>query len=143
MTDVVDPATRSRMMSGIRGRDTKPEVIVRKFLHTHGFRYRIAPKDLPGKPDIVLPKYRTVVFVHGCFWHRHKGCRYATTPATNADFWRAKFQENMVRDQRTVELLVELGWKILTVWECEAAPEKLEWLLGKLRPGQATKRTGP
>lgn len=133
MADVVDRATRSRMMSGIRGRDTKLELVVRKYLHAHGLRYRIAPKDLPGKPDIVLPKYRTVVFVHGCFWHRHEGCRYATTPATNPDFWQNKFGENIARDERVNNLLIEAGWRIFLIWECEIAPRKLRWLLKNIR----------
>lgn len=129
MADIVDRATRSRMMSGIRGRDTKPELVVRKYLHAHGLRYRIAPKNLPGKPDIVLPKYRTVVFVHGCFWHRHDECRYAATPSTNSSFWQGKFKENVVRDARTNRLLVEAGWRVFVVWECEVTTRKLRWLL--------------
>lgn len=133
MTDVVDPATRSRMMSGIRGRNTKPEMTVRKYLHANGLRYRIAPKNLPGKPDIVLPKYRTVVFVHGCFWHRHEGCRYAATPATNPDFWQSKFRENIARDERAGRMLVEAGWRVLVVWECEVTTQKLRWLLKSIR----------
>lgn len=140
MTDVVDPATRSRMMSGIRGRDTKPEMTVRKYLHANGLRYRIAPKSLPGKPDIVLPKYRTVVFVHGCFWHRHEGCRYAATPASNPDFWQSKFKENIARDERVRRMLVEAGWRVLVVWECEVTTRKLRWLLKSIRsPHQPSK----
>lgn len=118
MTDVVDRATRSRMMSGIRGRDTKPEIIVRKYLHAAGLRFRLAPKNLPGKPDIVLSKYRTVVFVHGCFWHRHDGCKYAAVPATNPAFWRKKFEDNVARDLRVRTLLEALGWRVIVVWEC-------------------------
>lgn len=133
MTDIVDRATRSRMMSGIRGRDTKPEIIVRKYLHAAGLRFRLAPKNLPGKPDIVLPKYRTAVFVHGCFWHRHEGCRYATTPATNANFWLNKFQANTARDERTHDLLTEVGWHVLVIWECEITTQKLQWLLKRIR----------
>lgn len=116
-------------MSGIRGRDTKPEIIARKYLHAHGLRYRIAPKALPGKPDIVLPKYRTVVFVHGCFWHRHEGCRYTATPATNSDFWQNKFSANVARDERAEKLLVEAGWRVFVIWECEVNTRKLRWLL--------------
>lgn len=133
MADIVDRATRSRMMSGIRGRDTKPELVVRKYLHAHGLRYRIAPKDLPGKPDIVLPKYRTVVFVHGCFWHRHPGCKYAATPSTNPDFWQRKFQTNVVRDERIRESLQQAGWRVLIIWECEIAPRRLALLLRRVR----------
>ncbi|GAA0890282.1 very short patch repair endonuclease [Rhodanobacter soli] len=133
MTDIVDRATRSRMMSGIRGRDTKPEIIVRKYLHAQGLRYRIAPKDLPGKPDIVLPKYHTVVFVHGCFWHRHPGCRYAATPASNRDFWQIKFKQNLARDIRVRSQLAKHGWKVLIVWECEVSTERLQWLVSEIR----------
>lgn len=133
MTDIVDRATRSRMMSGIRGRDTKPEVMVRKHLHAQGLRYRIAPKSLPGKPDIVLPKYRTVVFVHGCFWHRHHGCRYAATPASNKDFWQIKFEQNLARDARVRSQLAEQGWRVLIVWECEVSTERLQLLVGEIR----------
>ncbi|MGB5852986.1 MAG: DNA mismatch endonuclease Vsr [Rhodanobacter sp.] len=133
MTDIVDRATRSRMMSGIRGRDTKPEIIVRKYLHARGFRYRIALKDLPGKPDIVLPKHRTVVFVHGCFWHRHPGCRYAATPSSNRDFWQTKFKQNLARDARAQTQLEKHGWKVLIVWECEVSTERLQLLASEIR----------
>lgn len=133
MTDIVDRATRSRMMSGIRGRNTKPEIMVQKYLHAQGLRYRIAPKGLPGKPDIVLPKYRTVVFVHGCFWHRHHDCRYAATPASNKDFWQIKFEQNLARDTRVQSLLAEQGWKVLIVWECEVSTERLQLLVGEIR----------
>lgn len=125
MTDIVDRATRSRMMSGIRNRDTKPEILVRKYLHAHGFRYRIAPKNLPGKPDIALPKYRTVIFVHGCFWHRHKGCRYATTPSSNTDFWANKFKENVNRDRKAEKGLRADGWQVLVVWSCQITDGQL------------------
>lgn len=134
MTDIVDRATRSRMMSGIRGRDTKPEIIVRKYLHAAGLCFRLAPKDLPSKPDIVLPKYRTVVFVHGCFWHRHEGCRYAATPATNTSFWLNNFQTNTARDERRIhDLLTEAGWHVLVIWECEITLQKLQRLLKRIR----------
>jgi len=133
MADIVDRATRSRMMSGIRGRDTKPEVIVRKYLHAHGLRYRIAPKNLPGKPDIVLPKYGTVVFVHGCFWHRHPGCRSTTNPATNPAFWRAKFAANVSRDRRTILQLRKLGWRVIVVWSCSLGDANLSRLARQIR----------
>ena len=132
MADVVDRATRSRMMSGIRGRDTKPELAVRKYLHAHGLRYRIASKDLPGKPDIVLPKYRAVVFVHGCFWHRHEGCRFTTTPATNRNFWQRKFDANVARDKRSYEQLASLDWRVIIIWECELTTERLQALLADI-----------
>src|SRR5690348_8362966 len=116
MIDVVDRATRSRMMSGIRGRDTKPELIVRSYLHRAGLRFRLHA-NLPGKPDLVFPKYRTVVFVHGCFWHRHADCRYATVPATNRVFWRKKFSANVRRDEKVTEALQGLGWRVIVAWE--------------------------
>lgn len=118
MPDVVDKATRSRMMSGIRGRDTRPEMQLRKSLHALGFRYRLQLRKLPGRPDLVLPKYRAVVFVHGCFWHRHPGCRYTTTPATNAAFWAPKFADTMARDERNHAHLRAAGWRVAVVWEC-------------------------
>jgi DNA mismatch endonuclease (patch repair protein) len=119
--DIVDSATRSRMMSGIRGLNTRPELRVRRYLHARGIRYRLHKKGLPGRPDIVLGRYRTVVFVHGCFWHRHEGCRFATRPDTNADFWRVKFGQNVERDQRKERELRDLGWRVEIVWECEGA----------------------
>lgn len=118
MVDVVDALTRSRMMSGIRGRDTKPELLLRRALHALGFRYRLHGRDLPGRPDIVLPRHRAVVFVHGCFWHRHAGCRYASTPATRPDFWADKFRTNVERDLRNQEALLASGWRVALVWEC-------------------------
>jgi DNA mismatch endonuclease (patch repair protein) len=119
MTDVVDPATRSRMMSGIRGKNTKPELLVRKYLHGCGLRFRLHEKKLPGKPDLVFPKYKVVVFVHGCFWHQHSGCKYASSPKSNNDFWAKKLSENVVRDLRHIEALTELGWRVIVIWECE------------------------
>jgi DNA mismatch endonuclease (patch repair protein) len=132
MVDVVDRATRSRMMSGIKGRDTKPERIVRKYLHKRGLRFRLAPKHLPGKPDIVLPKHRTVIFVHGCFWHRHEGCKYAANPKTNSDFWQKKLSENVKRDRRNSEKLEQSGWQVLTIWECQANEKKLHDLANRV-----------
>lgn len=118
MPDVVDQATRSRMMSGIRGSKTKPEMTVRRSLHRAGFRYRVNARDLPGRPDIVLPRYRAVIFVHGCFWHRHGGCRFTTTPATRASFWAEKFAANVRRDREALDALTASGWRVATVWEC-------------------------
>ncbi|MYC35231.1 MAG: DNA mismatch endonuclease Vsr [Chloroflexi bacterium] len=106
-------------MSRIRGGNTKPERLVRSMLHSMGYRFRLHRKDLPGRPDIVLPGRRTVVLVHGCYWHRHPGCRFAYTPKSNIDFWNAKFAENVKRDQRQYNQLRELGWAVITVWECE------------------------
>lgn len=130
MADVVDPATRSRMMSGIRAKNTKPELVVRRYLHGRGLRYRLHGSNLPGKPDIVLPKYRVVVFVNGCFWHQHQGCKYATTPSSRPDYWKNKLSDNVARDLYQINALKELGWRVLVVWECElrAGTERLEAL---------------
>lgn len=106
-------------MSMIKGSDTKPERAVRSMLHQMGFRFRLNRKDLPGKPDIVLPKYKTVIFVHGCFWHRHQGCKFAYTPKSRVDFWNKKFAENMNRDRKTTSELQKKGWKVLIIWECQ------------------------
>lgn len=105
-------------MSRIRGRDTKPEMRLRRALHAQGFRYRLHRRDLPGSPDIVLPKWKTAIFVHGCFWHRHTGCRKATTPTSNVEFWNAKFLANTLRDARVLAALHASGWKTAVVWEC-------------------------
>jgi DNA mismatch endonuclease (patch repair protein) len=110
---------RSRNMSNIPSTNTKPEETVRKYLFEHGFRYRKNVSKLPGKPDIVLPKYKTIVFVNGCFWHGHEGCKYFASPKTNTDFWNAKFKYNQERDARNYQKLRDLGWRILIVWECE------------------------
>jgi DNA mismatch endonuclease, patch repair protein len=118
MTDIVSSQKRSEMMSGIRGRNTRPELQVRSWLHAGGFRFRLHRKDLPGSPDIVLPRHRVVIFVHGCFWHRHAGCRYATQPATRPEFWAHKFDANVQRDQRNQQALLKAGWRVLIIWEC-------------------------
>ena len=117
--DVLSPAQRKRNMSAIKGRDTKPEILLRKLLHSLGYRFRIQRKDLPGRPDIVLPKYKTAIFVNGCFWHRHEGCRFASTPSSNSEFWQKKFAANVERDARNYAALKELGWTVLIIWECE------------------------
>src|SRR5690606_11797375 len=124
MADIVDQQTRSRMMAGIRGKDTRPELALRRALHARGFRFRLHSKIVPGRPDLVLAKYGAVVFVHGCFWHRHEGCRYATTPARGAEFWRKKFAANVARDKAVRAALREEGWRVATIWEC--APRKPE-----------------
>lgn len=108
-------------MSRIRGKDTTPEVAVRSALHRLGYRFRLHRRDLPGRPDIVLPKHGTVIFVHGCFWHRHARCRYAYTPKSRVEFWQRKFQQNVERDRRVQRELRRLGWKVIVVWECETA----------------------
>lgn len=118
MTDVFDSAKRSQLMSRIRSKNTKPELFVRKLLYGSGLRYRLNSKELPGHPDIVLKKWRTTVFVNGCFWHVHQGCRSAATPASNQIFWKEKLQTNRERDIRNYKLLREQGWRVLVVWEC-------------------------
>lgn len=121
MVDTLTPAQRSERMSRIRSTDTKPEVTLRKALHRLGFRFRLHGRHLPGKPDIVLTKYRTVIFVHGCFWHRHEGCKVATTPKSNTEFWIEKFNRNVARDAAAVEQLKTAGWRVIIVWECDLA----------------------
>ncbi len=111
---------RSWNMGRIKSGNTKPEIAVRSILHHMGYRFRLHRKDLPGKPDIVLPKYKVVIFVHGCFWHRHEGCKYAYTPKSRTEFWLKKFQSNIDRDRKVVNELVEMGWHVLIIWECEA-----------------------
>ncbi len=117
--DVLAPAERSALMSRIRGKDTTPERRVRSLVHGLGYRFRLHSKDLPGRPDLVLPRLGTVIFVHGCFWHRHAKCRYATTPATRRAFWLDKFERNVERDRRVAAALRRRGWSVITVWECE------------------------
>lgn len=117
--DIFEPEKRSSVMSKIRNKNTKPEITVRKCLHSLGFRFRLHSKRLPGCPDIVLPKYRTVIFVHGCFWHRHQGCKYSTTPKTHKDFWDKKFSDNVARFAVVKEELSSSGWQVIIVWECE------------------------
>ena len=117
--DSLTKEKRSWNMSRVRSQDTKPEIIVRSFLHRNGFRFRLHVKNLPGHPDIVLPKYKTIIEVRGCYWHRHAGCKKTTTPSTNAEFWQRKFSENVARDQRTEQELRKLGWNVIIVWECK------------------------
>ncbi len=117
-------ALRSRIMRNVKGRDTLPERKARTALHRAGFRYRLHVSSLPGKPDIVLPKHRTVIFVHGCFWHRHIGCSRTTAPKRNADFWQDKFAANIKRDRRNARSLKQLGWRVYILWECVVANEK-------------------
>lgn len=124
MTDIVSKEKRSEMMSGIRAKDTKPEKLVRSALHRAGFRFRLHDKRLPGRPDIVLPRYKTVIFVHGCFWHRHPGCKYAATPKTRTEFWQKKFEDNVHRDAEVRAALEADGWRVVVVWECEVDATK-------------------
>ena len=126
MTDIVDRTVRSRMMAGIGGKDTKPELILRRELHARGFRYRLHDRKLPGTPDMVFRRFAAVCFVHGCFWHRHEGCPYTTEPATRPDFWQAKFRSNVERDHRAREKLLGSGWRVAIVWECALRGERVE-----------------
>lgn len=128
--DSLTPERRSWNMSRIKNRDTKPELIVRSFLHHKGYRFRLHRKDLPGKPDIVLPRFHKIIFVHGCFWHRHAGCRYAYNPKSRVEFWEKKFQQNVIRDKNVQEALVQLGWQVYVIWECET--KKLDILEKKI-----------
>ena len=112
-------ASRSKNMSAIKSKNTNPEIAVRKLLHSMGYRFRLHRKDLPGSPDIVLPKYKTVIFVHGCFWHRHENCKYASTPKTRKEFWENKFKLNLRRDSEVQEKIKSIGWQSVVIWECE------------------------
>ena len=134
--DVHDKKTRSYNMSRIKGKNTRPEELVRKYLFSQGFRYRKNDKRLPGSPDIVLPRYKTVIFVNGCFWHGHEGCRYFVWPESNKDFWKNKIETNIARDNKKTAALESMGWKVITVWECELKPkireQTLSYLVNKL-----------
>lgn len=132
MADVHSKETRSYNMSQIKGKDTKPEMLVRRFLHANGFRYRLHVKDMPGKPDIVLPKYKTVIFVHGCFWHGHEGCKYYVVPKTRTDWWLNKINTNIANDIKAANALKNDGWQIITLWECELKPVAVEKTVKKL-----------
>lgn len=144
MADVFDAKTRSRVMSRIRGKDTKPELILRRGLHAYGFRYSLHSRKLPGKPDLVLTRYGAVCFVNGCFWHRHQNCRYVTTPEHRFDFWQQKFKETVARDKRNHSILLQQGWRVAVIWECqlktnwqeETILRTAEWIKNKcaLRP---------
>lgn len=128
------------MMAAIKGKNTQPELALRRFLHALGYRFRLHRKDLPGKPDIVMPRLRTCIFVHGCFWHRHAGCQYATTPKTRCEFWEGKFARNIERDFENVRALEALGWKVMIVWECEIR-QGAEHLAGLLKALQIQETT--
>ena len=139
MADTVDAKTRSRMMSGIKGKNTRPEILVRKALSSQGYRYRLHSKDLPGAPDVAMAGPKIAIFAHGCFWHTHQGCRLAKMPSTRPEFWKAKLGRNAERDSEAVAALSALGWRVLIVWECStkslelqaALPEKLRaWIDG-------------
>lgn len=130
--DPFTPQKRSETMSRVKSRNTKPELRVRSALHRLGYRFRLHRKDLPGKPDVILPKYGTAVFVHGCFWHQHPGCRKATMPVNNRDYWEAKLRRNVERDDKARRALEDLGWRVVTLWECEI-PRKDDELRERLR----------
>jgi len=140
MVDVVNSATRSRMMRGIKGVNTAPEMRVRRQMHAAGLRYRLHQKDLPGRPDLVFPSLQTVVFVHGCFWHQHPGCRYASTPATNTEFWASKLRGNVDRDRRTINALEADGWTVSIIWEC-SSDRDLEALTAAIAQRAEARRT--
>ena len=132
MADTHTAQQRRFNMQQIKSTNTKPEMLVRKFLFAHGYRYKLHDKKLPGKPDMVLPKYRTVIFVHGCFWHGHYNCKYYTVPKTNTDWWLNKINTNKANDTKAVKALKKDGWKIITVWECDLKPAKVEKTLKKI-----------
>ncbi|WP_420566743.1 very short patch repair endonuclease [Thalassovita sp.] len=125
MADIVSPDVRSRMMSANKRRDTKPELLVRRYLHAQGFRFRLDVRKLPGRPDIVLARHHVAIFVHGCYWHRHRGCRFASIPKSNSEFWQEKFDRNVERDSRARDDLLEKGWRVAVVWECALAKNTL------------------
>lgn len=132
MADVHEPEVRSYNMSQIKGKNTKPEMVVRKFIHANGFRYSLHKKDLPGKPDIVLPRYNTVIFVHGCFWHGHEGCKYFVIPKTRTEWWLDKIQKNIDNDCKSLSLINKNGWKTIIIWGCELKPKKKVQTLNNL-----------
>lgn len=130
--DIWSKEKRSAVMSKIKGKNTKPEIILRSALFKLGLRFRIHKKDLPGKPDIVLKKYNTVILVHGCFWHFHKNCREGRIPSSNSSFWKAKLERNISKDERNIQMLQKLGWKVLVVWECEIE-NQMEHVMHKIQ----------
>lgn len=132
MSDVFSKEKRSYIMSLVKGKNTKPEMIVRKFLFSKGFRYRVNVKELPGKPDIVLRKYRTVIFINGCFWHGHESCKYFVIPKTRTEWWRAKIDKNIARDAEVRDKLRSMGWWTMVVWECQLKPKQRENTLNEI-----------
>jgi len=133
MTDVHNKAIRSYNMSRIKGKNTKPEMLVRKFLHSQGFRYKLHDKTLPGKPDLVLPKYKTVLFIHGCFWHGHERCRYFVVPRTRTKWWIDKINRNTANDEKAVTALSDRGWRVIIIWECDLKVNKIRETLATLQ----------
>ena len=150
MTDLVSSQTRSRIMASVRRRDTRPELVIRHSLHRLGFRFRVSDRSLPGSPDIKLSRYRTVIFVNGCFWHRHNGCRYATLPASNREWWVEKFAQNVARDRRKIQQIRKAGWRVMVVWECavrdpgrvrdRAIRRLVEWIRSDVSSGAIPRR---
>lgn len=132
MADVHSKETRSYNMSQIKGKNTKPEILVRQYLYAHGFRYRLHVKDLPGKPDIVLPKYKTAILINGCFWHGHHGCKYYVVPKTRTEFWQQKINGNIANDEKAILALQEKGYKVIVIWECELKKNRIEETLQQL-----------
>lgn len=148
-TDIFAPDKRSAIMSRIGSKNTKPELLVRSMLHAMGYRFRLHREDLPGNPDIVLPKYRTAIFVHGCFWHQHPDCRKATVPKNNSGFWKAKLERNVERDSERQRELIKSGWRVLVLWECEikgspstCAEHTARFLQGRPEPDAKTSGAG-
>jgi len=138
IVDIYSKEKRSNIMLNIRGEDTKPEILVRKFLFSKGFRYRVNDKRYPGKPDIVMPKYRTVIFIHGCFWHGHENCKASALPETNSDFWKKKISDNVDRDRKNIKKLRKSGWNVIVVWLCEIKSKrekKLQLLIEEIVKG--------
>ena len=140
MTDFLSPEERSERMARIKGKDTRPEVALRKVLHGLGLRYRLHGAGLPGRPDLVFPRYKAVIFVNGCFWHRHAGCSIATTPKSNTAFWLEKFEKNVARDAQVAEVLKELGWRVFVAWECELGSAKKAQATGERLAGLVRER---
>jgi len=144
MADVHTPEARTRNMRAIRNKDTKPELLIRKGLHAAGFRYRLGGAGLPGRPDLVFPKYKIVIFIHGCFWHGHN-CKFFKTPATRTEFWLEKINSNKSRDQKNIQLLLARGWNVIIVWECALKPmrAKLPLALGRISEILNSEKTNP
>ncbi|CZG79291.1 DNA mismatch endonuclease Vsr [Legionella pneumophila serogroup 1] len=133
MTDKLTPEHRSRNMAAIKNKNTRPELEIRSYLFKNGFRYRLHRKDLPGKPDLTLTKYKTVIFINGCFWHRHTGCKLAYTPKSNLEFWEQKFLKNVENDLKKLKQLEMQGWKVIIVWECEIKNKNYHWLVNEIK----------
>ena len=142
MADVHTPAQRSYNMATIRSTNTKPELLVRKYLHAQGYRYKLHDKTLPGKPDLVLPKYRTVIFIHGCFWHGHNNCKYYVVPKTKTEWWLNKINGNKANDTKALKALKKEGWTVITIWECDLKPKKAEKTLERLVKKMEARRSG-